>query len=74
MALEIKSLFRTRFKVSEERLDICRKCEHFQEESSRCAICGCFMDYKTLLPFAECPQGKWGSRINELSEDTEKNS
>lgn len=55
----MKTLFRERFKVSEERLEHCRKCEDFNEETSRCGKCGCLMDYKTLLPWAECPVGKW---------------
>lgn len=73
MALEIKSLFRNRFKISEERLEVCRKCEDFNHENSRCGKCGCIMDYKTLLPFAECPVGKWVSRVKELEENAGEN-
>lgn len=60
MAKIMKTLFRERFRVSEERLDHCRRCEFFVEDSSQCQKCGCFMDYKTLLPWSECPLGKWG--------------
>ena len=60
MAMPIlKTMFTQRFKISEERLAICHKCEHFEKDGARCKKCGCFMDYKTLMHHAECPIGKW---------------
>lgn len=46
--------------LKNERLAICKGCEFFVEASSRCDQCGCFMNYKALLPNAKCPIGKWG--------------
>lgn len=58
MAL-LKTWMRDRFKVSEQRLNVCRQCEHFNKDSSQCKVCGCFMDYKTLIPGMKCPLDKW---------------
>jgi hypothetical protein len=43
----------------EKRLEICRKCEHFKPDSSRCGVCGCFMKIKTALAVADCPKSYW---------------
>ena len=53
------NLFKNRFEISEQRLEICRKCDKFNHVNSQCNECGCFMDYKTLLPYVSCPLGKW---------------
>lgn len=51
-------------KVSPEiknlRLDVCKSCEFFLKNTSRCSKCGCFMHLKTEIPHAECPIGLWG--------------
>lgn len=67
----IRAMYKERFKISEERLDHCRKCDRFEEGPNRCKECGCFMDYKTLLPWAECPLQKWGPYIKSENEDKE---
>ena len=56
----LKAIFRDRFKVSEQRLEHCRQCEFLEERTMRCKKCGCFLEAKTLLPWTECPIGKWG--------------
>jgi len=61
----LKSVFKDRFKVSEARLTHCRKCDEFNQETAKCGVCGCNMDYKTLWPWAECPIGKWGMHESE---------
>jgi hypothetical protein len=43
----------------EQRLTICRSCEHFHQEQQRCKQCGCFMQHKTTYRSAECPIGLW---------------
>jgi hypothetical protein len=43
----------------EKRLDICKTCPHFVPESSRCAMCGCYMKYKAALASSTCPMKKW---------------
>jgi len=68
MVAILENFFSKRFKVSEERLKVCRTCDQFNKENSKCAKCGCFMDYKTLLQNAECPIGKWGKYL-ELDKD-----
>ncbi len=45
--------------IQEERFSICKDCEHFISETSRCKQCGCFMNLKTTLLGATCPVGKW---------------
>jgi hypothetical protein len=65
MVAILENFFSKRFKVSEERLKICRTCDKFNQESSKCSECGCFMDYKTLLQNAECPIGKWSKYVDK---------
>lgn len=55
-------------KVSEDRLTICRACEYFVEETNKCKNCGCFMDYKTMIPWEKCPIDKWGKVKKEKEE------
>jgi hypothetical protein len=48
-----------RKRIGEERLEICKKCEYIELDTLRCSQCGCFMEYKTKLPFSDCPLKKW---------------
>ena len=43
--------------AQQQRLDACRKCEHFT--GMRCRACGCFTALKAKLPHEDCPLGKW---------------
>ena len=43
----------------EERKSICGSCEHLTIMRT-CEKCGCFMPVKILIPFINCPIGKWG--------------
>lgn len=40
-----------------KRLTICESCPNYKEK--KCVLCGCFMEQKTHLQVAECPQNKW---------------
>ena len=42
-----------------ERLEICKKCEFFDQEKMSCSQCGCYMQIKSRMPDATCPLGKW---------------
>ena len=44
---------------SQERLDICKKCDLFQKDTGLCKKCLCVMKLKTKLKNAKCPIGKW---------------
>jgi hypothetical protein len=67
----LRSVFRKRYEISDERLAICKTCDRLEPHSFRCKECGCFMDYKTLLPYVSCPLGKWNSiNSDEDSEET----
>ena len=50
-------------RVSEEvqasRMDFCKDCPFFMKITKQCRQCGCHMPWKTQLPHAECPIGKW---------------
>ena len=65
----LKSVFKKRFKVSEERLTFCRQCDRFNATTSRCNECGCYMEYRTLLPFAYCPLGLWDIYVSDDPDD-----
>jgi hypothetical protein len=41
------------------RLDICKGCEFFIQSNSRCAKCGCRLNWKTRLEAWHCPIDKW---------------
>ncbi len=58
-------IFKKRREISEQRLEICRKCDKFNSVNSQCAECGCFMDYKTLLPYVSCPLDKWKDYVEK---------
>jgi hypothetical protein len=42
----------------EQKLELCRQCEHFRSSTQQCKLCGCFMPLKVLMPLA-CPAEKW---------------
>jgi hypothetical protein len=44
-------------KIASDRFSICLSCENLHEE--RCKLCGCFMEKKTKLALATCPESKW---------------
>ena len=41
------------------RLSICEQCPFFRTVSRTCRKCGCFMDLKTTLAQAKCPDDRW---------------
>lgn len=41
------------------RISLCKSCEFFSAENTRCGKCGCYMNAKTKLQAAKCPVGKW---------------
>lgn len=43
----------------EYRLSICNGCEWFNKRLAKCRRCGCFMQLKTRLEKAQCPERKW---------------
>ena len=43
----------------EARLAVCNDCYFFNKKVNRCRKCGCFMNLKTTLLQAKCPEGKW---------------
>jgi hypothetical protein len=43
--------------IASARYNICLSCEHLHQE--RCRLCGCFMERKTKLETATCPERKW---------------
>jgi hypothetical protein len=45
--------------VQAERLSICEACPLLHPLTKNCAECGCLMHFKTKLPNAFCPLGKW---------------
>lgn len=55
-----KNIGRVTEELKQERLDICKACEHFNKPGPQlCGQCGCFMPAKASLPNAWCPVHKW---------------
>lgn len=58
--VKLISVFSERLEIAEKRLTICRTCERYlPKRGGKCLECGCIMDFKALLPEANCPLGKW---------------
>lgn len=47
-----------RTEVAKDRLDTCKSCPRLRA-GSICSLCGCFMQAKTKLENATCPENKW---------------
>ena len=56
-------------RVAEQRLAVCRECEHLLKlpnalrVTGNCKKCGCFMDAKVKFAPASCPVGKWKAEV-----------
>lgn len=46
--------------VVQQRMSICKSCEHFIKRKDKCGLCMCIMTAKSIDAEAECPIGKWG--------------
>ena len=52
--------------VAKKRMNICKKCPHFNMSHSggkRCNACGCNLDDKTKVATEWCPEKKWDMDI-----------
>jgi hypothetical protein len=56
-----KNIGRVEDSIKDERMAICRECPFLIKITGQCSKCGCFMEAKTRLPNASCPEGKWDS-------------
>ena len=45
--------------LKKERMDICKKCEHYSMRQERCKQCGCWLVHKVKFKVSECPIKKW---------------
>lgn len=43
----------------EERLNVCKECEHFVPTKVKCNACGCQLLAKASEAFEVCPEGYW---------------
>lgn len=51
--------------VKEMRMALCKDCPFFVKLTQQCTKCGCHMPWKTGLPHASCPVGKWDAVPDE---------
>lgn len=70
MIILLDTIWTRRKKIADERLAICSSCPEYNAETTKCYKCGCFMSYKAMLPYVECPLHKWESINTE--DQTEK--
>lgn len=49
--------------VRAEKLKICKSCNQYEDLTTRCKICGCFMPIKTWISGNTCPLGKHEIKI-----------
>lgn len=64
-ALRAKQNFIISDEQFQERIEICKTCEHFVDWSSQCKVCGCIMNLKARLAGRDCPEGKWLSTVDK---------
>lgn len=67
--LKLDTMWAHRKEVANTRLEICKQCDRIELEKMRCKECGCFMVFKSLIPFSECPLGKWTAYAEEEKKD-----
>jgi hypothetical protein len=48
-----------------QRLEICKTCNFYDEEQNRCKHCGCWLKYKARFKAGVCPVRKWGYNEEE---------
>lgn len=46
-------------KVTADRMEICRACDHFDALTTQCSQCLCIMYLKTTFANVRCPIDKW---------------
>ena len=50
-------------KVTADRMEICRACDHFDQITTQCSQCLCIMSLKTTFANVRCPTDKWGEYV-----------
>lgn len=45
--------------IAQARYDICKACDKFIPETSKCSECGCYIKIKVKAATVECPLKKW---------------
>jgi hypothetical protein len=55
----LDNYFKERYGMSDRRMSICMECDKLDKTFKLCRQCGCMMEMKTKLYYAECPLGKW---------------
>jgi len=55
--------------VKEQRLNICKVCEHYDASQIRCKQCGCFLLQKASFSLDSCPLQKWNIMTQETKEE-----
>ena len=62
--------------VQAQRLEICKVCEHYDAEQTRCKHCGCYLPAKVSFALDSCPVKKWNENeetwMNEKFDDIMK--
>lgn len=57
--MTFSTLWTERNDLKKKRLAICKGCEFFVEETTKCKSCGCHIEYKGMLKSSRCPLDKW---------------
>jgi len=59
LMLKFKDSIKAARDTAAKRMEICKSCEYFEPNLSRCKQCSCFMQIKTKILGATCPEKKW---------------
>jgi hypothetical protein len=50
--------------IKQQRMNICKECDEYDETQIRCKKCGCFLLQKASFSLDSCPLNKWSSVLN----------
>jgi len=52
-------MFQVNKEMYKRRLNICVKCESYNDTLNQCKECGCFLILKAFMNNSTCPLNKW---------------
>lgn len=57
--IDLSYTYKVDYDVFEQRMSVCKGCEHFNSEKIKCKECGCQLIHKASDALESCPLKKW---------------
>jgi hypothetical protein len=58
-------MFQVDKEMYKRRLNVCVKCESYNDTLNQCKECGCFLILKAFMKSSTCPLSKWPEEKKE---------